>query len=178
MKAFSSQLEQVKLISPSIYEDGRGCFLESYHEKRYGELFALPRFVQDNLSVSTYGVVRGMHFQSDPGQAKLVFVIKGSICDVVVDIRKDSPTYKQWQMFHLEDKKKDQLYIPNGFAHGFCALSEEVVVLYKVSHYYDPKTELGFRFDDPDIGINWPIKDPILSKKDAAAPYLKELHYA
>lgn len=170
--------EGIQLVHPVIYHDQRGCFFEHYHQHHYHQKYQLPAFVQDNVSISSYGVIRGMHFQSFPGQAKLVSVLKGKIFDVVVDMRKESASYKQWRGFDLDDQARAQLYIPVGFAHGFCVLSSEAIVHYKVSQYYDPKTEVGFRYDDPEIAIAWPLAHPILSDRDLNAPLFKELGYA
>lgn len=175
MQADQALLDEVKYILPHPYLDERGLFMELYQEARYLNLHDIGPFVQDNLSISKKNVIRGMHFQEGPAQGKLVTVIKGEIFDVVVDIRKNSPTYKQWKGFTLNDKKRAQLYIPQGFAHGFATLSDEAIVLYKVTAYYDPKKERGFRYDDKDIGIQWPIKDPILSSKDARAFTLSQV---
>lgn len=174
MEVGQQLLDGVKLIAPQVFRDQRGFFLELFHEQRYKELL-LPAFVQDNLSCSKYGTIRGMHFQTYPGQAKLITVVKGKIFDVFVDIRKDSKTYGEWGSFILDDQNYAQLFIPVGFAHGFCCLSEEAFVQYKVSHYYNAETEKGFRYDDPSVGIQWPIQDPILSERDLKAPVLSEV---
>ncbi|MEI8300644.1 MAG: dTDP-4-dehydrorhamnose 3,5-epimerase [Chlamydiota bacterium] len=165
-------LKGVKLITPQVFYDERGFFLETFHQTRYLEI---GMFVQDNLSCSKYGTIRGMHFQTRPGQAKLVQVIKGKIFDVFVDIRKDSPTFGRWEGVYLEEGTHQQLFIPVGFAHGFCAMSAETLVLYKVSSEYHSDTEKGFRYDDPAVGIKWPISNPIVSERDLRAPLLKDL---
>lgn len=169
MNIYEVPIEGVKLISPQVFKDGRGAFYESFHKKRYG-LF--DDFVQDNCSISIKNTLRGMHFSH---QKKLVSVICGKIFDVVVDLRKDSSTYKKWMGFILDDEKFEQLFIPTGCAHGFCVLSEKAHVIYKVSDYYDPKQEREFRWDDPTIGIDWPIKNPTLSKRDQNSPLFLEL---
>ncbi|MDN3504456.1 MAG: dTDP-4-dehydrorhamnose 3,5-epimerase [Rhabdochlamydiaceae bacterium] len=169
-------LEGLVLIHPKIFYDDRGFFLESFHKARFLELGVNVDFVQDNHSFSCKGTLRGMHFQSSPGQAKLVSVTQGKIFDVVVDIRKESPTYMQWQSFILDDVDKAQLFIPNGFAHGFCVLSENAHVQYKVSQFYNPDTEKGFHYKDDQIGIQWPELDEItLSNRDINAPSFREV---
>lgn len=150
------------LITPKILQDERGFFLESFRES-----WGLGvDFVQDNHSFSKKNVLRGMHYQK--GQAKLVRCVSGKIFDVAVDMRPDSPTYGQWEGVILDDEKHHQLFIPDGCAHGFCVLSEGADICYKVSAYYDSALESGFRFDDPKVGINWPVKEPIISRRDRA----------
>jgi len=160
-------------IEPKIHSDLRGFFLESYHELRYKELGVNAHFVQDNHSFSKQGVLRGMHFQR--GQAKLIYCPKGRIFDVAVDIRKGSKTYGKWEGFYLDGENHKQLFIPDGFAHGFCVLSDEAHVIYKVSTHFDKDLERGFRWNDPEVGIEWPIKNPILSERDQMAKGLKEI---
>jgi len=164
-------LQGAKLLTPRLYQDNRGFFFESYKRT-----LNLPSFVQDNHSYSRKGVIRGMHFQVHPSnQAKLVRVAVGKIYDVIVDIRADSPTYGKWEGVYLDDAAHQQLFVPAGFAHGFQVVSDEAHVLYKVSSLFDPKAERNFRFDDPDVGIKWPVADPILSERDSTAPLLREL---
>lgn len=158
-------LEGIKLIQLKTFSDERGFFSELYREEGLS-------FVQDNLSFSKRGVIRGMHFQSTPGQAKLITVISGTIYDVFVDIRPDSETFGQWEA--LELKQGQQLLIPVGFAHGFAVL-DDAHLLYKMSSFYHPETEKGFRYDDPEVGIKWPFEDPILSERDRNAPSFKEV---
>lgn len=165
----------VMLITPEIFSDHRGFFLESFHQKRYQKQGLISDFVQDNLSFSCHKTLRGLHFQSAPGQAKLITVLQGKIWDVFVDIRPESPTYLQWQAVELTSAKHQQLLLPVGIAHGFCVLSEQALVQYKVSQHYNPATEKSFRYDDPTFKIAWPIVDPILSEKDRLAPSFKEL---
>lgn len=166
---------EVKVIVKKRFSDERGFFIETYRQPLYEEMGILDRFVQDNHSFSKRGTIRGMHFQSFPGQAKLLSVIAGVIYDVFVDVRPDSPTFGQWDSYLLDAKNGEQIYIPVGFAHGFAALSEEAHVLYKVSSVFDPKTEQTFRFDDPQVGIDWPVSHPILSPKDRTAPSFAEV---
>ncbi len=160
---------------PQVFGDERGFFLESFRADVLDELAGGAAFVQDNHSRSRRGIVRGMHFQ--PGQAKLVRCARGAIFDVVVDIRPDSPTFGEWEAHELDDQTHTQLLVPDGFAHGFCVLSELADVTYKVSSYYDAPAEGGFRFDDPAVGIEWPIAPDqlIASARDTAAPTLAEL---
>lgn len=173
MKVTQSRLEGVCLVKPDVFEDSRGYFLESYHQDRYRENGIDVEFVQDNFSRSDRGVLRGMHYQVKRGQAKLVWVAQGEIFDVVVDIRKDSETFGQWQGFTLSSKNKHQLFIPVGFAHGFCVQSRNAYVGYKCSDYYFPENEAGLIWNDPEVGIDWPIEDPILSEKDQHYPGLE-----
>jgi dTDP-4-dehydrorhamnose 3,5-epimerase len=164
-------LNGLKLITPRIFCDDRGFFFESFHKERYACL--ATSFVQDNYSCSKQFVIRGMHFQK--GQAKLVSVLQGKILDVVVDIRPNSATFKQWMAVELDDGTRQQLFVPDGFAHGFCALSSIAHVQYKVSTFYDPNLERGFFYADPEIGIQWPAVSWILSKRDQAAPLFREV---
>lgn len=165
------------LLAPQVHGDERGFFLETYRRSALRELGIEPEFVQDNHSRSRRGTVRGMHFQ--PGQAKLVRCARGAILDVVVDIRPGSPQFGRWEAFELDDVAHRQLYVPDGFAHGFCVLSELADVVYKVSAYWDPALEGGFAFDDPEVGIRWPKIDSLLvSARDRAAPRLVELRDA
>lgn len=176
MQLIDLEIPGPKLIEVVSATDERGFFKECYRKTRYVDLGIECEFVQDNISYSKQGVIRGMHFQSDPGQAKLVSVLQGEIFDVVVDLRKDSPYFGKWAGVLLEAKKHQQLYVPIGFAHGFCVVSPDgAQVLYKVSSPYNPRTEMGFRFDDPEVKIVWPHPAPIVSKRDLEAPLFKEL---
>lgn len=167
-----TNMEELQLIVPTVHRDERGYFLESFQRERYGDL-GIGDFVQDNHSYSRKGVLRGMHFQK--GQAKLVYCAVGKIFDVAVDIRVGSKTFGKWKGVILDDREHKQFYIPDGFAHGFCVLSEEAHVMYKVSTQYDPKGERGFRHDDRSVGIHWPIDAPLLSARDRALPILSEV---
>ncbi len=167
-------LEGVKRIRPKIFWDERGFFRETFRKPLYVAAGIDVDFFQDNHSFSKKGTVRGMHFQRSPGQAKLVTVVQGKIFDVVVDIRPTSPTFGKWEGVYLDGEVGDQLYIPVGFAHGFCVMSESAHVCYKVSAVYDAKEERGFRFDDPFVGIEWPVEAPLISERDRASPLLKE----
>jgi dTDP-4-dehydrorhamnose 3,5-epimerase len=175
LKAKRTELEGVLLIEPVIHVDPRGRFYESYEKQKYSALGIHEDFVQDNQSLSQKHVLRGLHYRVEPEQAKLVRVVRGEVFDVVVDIRKNSPTFGRWQGFILSESNFLQLYVPVGFAHGFCVLSDEAEFLYKVSEYYSAEKEKGLLWNDPDIGIDWPISDPILSEKDKINPCLKSL---
>ena len=176
MKVWQAErLPEIIILEPDVFEDSRGYFLETYQERRYTECGVNVRFVQDNLSFSTKNVLRGLHYQLPNEQAKLVQVIKGEIFDVAVDIRRGSPTFGQWTSVILSDENRRQIFIPTGFAHGFCVLSEVAFVMYKCSDYYSPDSEGGIMWSDPNIGIEWPVKEPILSAKDATYPLLKEI---
>jgi dTDP-4-dehydrorhamnose 3,5-epimerase len=167
-------LSGLKLIRPRVFRDPRGFFIETYSEPRYREGGIDVRFVQDNHSRSAQGTLRGLHYQSAPGQAKLIRVIQGRIFDVAVDIRADSPTFGKWFGEYLDAEEHLQLFIPVGFAHGFCVVSETAEVTYKVSSVYDAKTEVGMRWNDPDIGVEWPVKEPLLSARDESAESFRE----
>jgi len=176
MKVTSLTLEGAKLIEPVVHGDHRGFFMESYNEKLMHENGIKHNFIQDNHSLSAEpGVLRGMHYQLNPkAQTKLIRVISGSIYDVIVDIRKDSPTFGQWQGFILSDANKRQLLVPQGFAHGFCTLAANTQVIYKVDEYYSPEHDRGIAWNDPFLAINWPTNSPILSEKDMKHPLLKD----
>ena len=161
------------LLQPTIHRDERGFFIESYRREAFTELGITEEYVQDNHSRSTRGIVRGMHFQ--PGMAKLVRCSRGEVVDVLLDIRKGSPTFGEWEAFTLNDENLLHLYCPNGFAHGFCVTSDVADVVYKCSTYYDPSTESGIAYNDPDVGIEWPDLDLIPSERDANAPLLKDV---
>jgi dTDP-4-dehydrorhamnose 3,5-epimerase len=175
MEIVELPLAGLKLLKPRLFTDERGFFRECYRENLYAAHGITTPFVQDNHSYSVQGTLRGMHFQAKPGQAKLVSVVVGEIFDVVVDIRPDSPTFRKWFGVSLDGKKGEQLYVPVGFAHGFYVASPSAHILYKVSHYYDPEQERTFRFDDPEIGIAWPVQNPLLSAKDLNSSSLRSL---
>ena len=169
------EIPDVILITPKVHSDPRGFFVETYKKSEFFENDITEEFVQDNWSHSSRGTLRGLHFQQQPkAQAKLVMVLKGEVFDVAVDIRKNSPTYGQWVGEILSEKKAQMLYIPVGFAHGFCVLSDEADFVYKVSEEYSLELDSGIFWNDPDIGIDWPIKNPLLSEKDMALPLLKD----
>lgn len=176
MKVTESKLKGVKLIEPKAFGDHRGFFMESYNEKVFKENGIFENFIQDNHSLSKEaGVLRGMHYQLAPkAQTKLIRVATGAIYDVVVDMRKGSPTYGQWEGYILSEHNKRQLLVPKGFAHGFCTITENVNVLYKVDELYSPEHDRGIAWDDEDLAINWPVSNPILSEKDGKHPQLKD----
>jgi dTDP-4-dehydrorhamnose 3,5-epimerase len=163
------------LVEPEVHGDERGFLVETFSESEWAELGVEPPFVQDNHSRSGAGILRGLHFQTTPGQAKLVRCCRGTIWDVAVDLRRDSPTYGRWEGHELDDERHRQLFVPVGFGHGFCVLSEVADVHYKLSSRYDPATEAGIAWDDPEIGVEWPISEPLTSERDRAAPRLAEI---
>jgi dTDP-4-dehydrorhamnose 3,5-epimerase len=175
VRALPSDLDGPLLIEPTVHGDERGFFAETYRASALGELGVEDDFVQDNHSRSARGVVRGMHFSLGEGQAKLARCARGSILDVVVDIRRGSPSFGAWESFALDDVALHMLYVPIGFAHGFCVTSEIADVAYKLSSYYDGALERGFAFDDPAVGIQWPLSDLIVSERDRTAPALAQI---
>jgi dTDP-4-dehydrorhamnose 3,5-epimerase len=168
-------LPGVALIEPNVFPDARGFFLEAYHAERYAEAGIRATFVQDNHSRSVRGTVRGLHAQLLRPQAKLVRVLQGEIFDVVVDIRRGSPTFKRWIGVMLSAENFRQIYVPTGFAHGFCVTSDVADIEYKCTDFYAPGDELGLLWNDPEIGVAWPITDPVLSDKDRAGTPLAAL---
>ena len=175
MKITESRIKEVKLLEPRVFEDDRGYFFESYREKLLQEAGISGAFVQDNVSKSFQGTVRGLHYQVKNPQAKLVSCLRGTILDVAVDIRRNSPTFGNYVAFKLSDENHRMLYVPVGFAHGFSVLSEEAIVSYKCTDYYNPDGERGIRWDDPLIRINWDVSRPILSEKDRKLPLFSSL---
>jgi dTDP-4-dehydrorhamnose 3,5-epimerase len=175
MRVLPTSLDGVLLLEPAVHGDDRGFFVETFRANVWGELGIDVEFVQDNHSRSRRGTLRGMHFQTDPGQAKLVRCARGQILDVVVDLRRDSNTFGRWDGHELDDANLRQLWVPVGFAHGFCVLSEEADVVYKCSSYYDPATEAGIAYDDPDVGIAWPDLELLVSERDRSAPRLADV---
>ena len=174
MERLATKLDGPVLLQPIVHGDERGFFLETYRRSALAEFGVVDEFVQDNHSRSRGGVVRGMHFQ--PGMAKLVRCARGAIYDVLVDVRRGSPAFGQWEGAELSDANHHQLYCPDGFAHGFCVLSEVADVVYMTSDYYDPTRESGFAYDDPDVGIEWPPGIELTaSARDSAAPRLAEI---
>ena len=178
MKISNTSLKDVFIITPDVFGDERGYFVETYNQKRYQKFDILSTFVQDNLSFSVKHTLRGLHYQIKNPQAKLVQVIAGEVFDVAVDLRPDSATFGKWEGVYLDGEKHEQLFIPIGFAHGFCVMSPEAHVLYKTSAPYNSETEKGFRFDDPEIGIEWPIEAPSVSERDQKSPYFYELRWS
>ena len=175
MEFIKTNIEGVVILQPRIFKDARGYFFESFKESEFQENVCRTTFVQDNESYSSYGVVRGLHFQKPPySQAKLVRVIKGAVLDVAVDLRPNSPTYKQWIAVELSAENKKQLMIPRGFGHGFVTLTDDVEFLYKADNFYAPEADGSIRWNDPELNIDWGTESPILSDKDANAPFLKD----
>ncbi len=177
MEIIQTKLEGVYVLIPKVFEDRRGFFMESWSRKTMEEAGLHYDFVQDNHSLSTgKGTLRGIHFQKgDKSQAKLVRCVRGAVLDVAVDLRHDSPTYRQWTGVELSEENKKQFLIPRGFGHGFVTLTDEVEFLYKADNVYAPEADGGIRWNDPDIGVEWNITDPILSDKDQKNPFLKEI---
>jgi dTDP-4-dehydrorhamnose 3,5-epimerase len=177
LHTLETRLDGPILVAPRLFGDERGFFCETYRRSAFSELGISEEMVQDNHSRSSYGIVRGMHFQVGSGAAKLVRCARGSIFDVVVDLRVDSPTFGQWEGFHLTEENMHMAYCPIGFAHGFCVLSDVADVMYKQSHYYADETERGIAYNDPAVAIEWPIpsEDLIPSARDASAPHLAEV---
>jgi dTDP-4-dehydrorhamnose 3,5-epimerase len=175
MNVIPTGLDGVVIIEPDVFGDHRGFFMETYQGERYRNAGIRPGFVQDNLSFSVKNTLRGLHYQISRSQAKLVQVITGEIFDVVVDIRSGSSTFGQWLGVRLSEKNRHQLFIPAGFAHGFCVLSEAAHFMYKCSDYYLPEDEGGILWSDSTIGINWPISAPIISDKDACFAPLADI---
>lgn len=176
MKLVETKLKDVYIIEPSVHGDHRGYFMESYNKNKF-EALGLPfDLIQDNHSLSTeVGILRGLHFQRSPkAQTKIVRVLTGAIYDVVVDLRQHSPTFGEWVGVHLSEENKRQLVVPKGFAHGFCTVETNTQVLYKVDEYYSPEHDSGILWNDPDLGIEWPTAEPILSDKDRNQPSFQE----
>lgn len=177
MKFTKTKLDGVVIIEPDVFGDHRGFFMESWSQKKMEEVGLFYIFVQDNHSMSSVkGTLRGIHFQKgDKAQAKLVRCVRGAVLDVAVDLRHESPTYKQWIAVELSAENKKQLLIPRGFGHGFVTLTDEVEFLYKADNYYAPEADGGIRWNDPEIGVDWGVENPILSAKDEKNPFLKDL---
>lgn len=175
MNVIQTAMEGLLIIEPQVFEDERGFFFETYRHSRMNTAGIAHRFVQDNLSYSVNATLRGLHFQVSYPQAKLVLAVTGEIFDVVVDIRPNSPTFGNWGSVYLSGQNRRLLYIPEGFAHGFCVTSDSAHVIYKCSDYYHPEDEGGILWSDPTIGIDWPLGDPIISPKDKSFPLLSDL---
>jgi dTDP-4-dehydrorhamnose 3,5-epimerase len=174
-KRVESRLEGLVVIEPEVFGDERGFLVETYRADLWRQFGVELDFVQHNHSRSSRGTLRGLHFQTRPGQAKLVRCSAGRIFDVAVDLRRDSPTFGQWEGYDLDDITHRQLLVPVGFGHGFCVLSETADVHYQLSSYYDSATEAGIAWDDPDVGVEWPLEEPLLSERDKSAPRLAEI---
>ena len=175
MKVLKPEIPGLLVIEPDVFGDQRGFFMETWNVKRYKDVGIDVDFVQDNLSYSHYGVLRGLHYQQPHAQGKMVYVLQGRVYDVAVDIRVGSPSFGQWYGVELSAENKRQFYIPEGFAHGFCVLSETALFAYKCTDFYSPQTEGGIAWDDPDLDIDWPLKEPVLSDKDKKYPMLKSV---
>ena len=175
LKQLPTKLEGTVLLEPAIHGDDRGFFLESFRRDLWAEHGVDVDFVQHNHSRSVRGTLRGIHFQTEPGQAKLVRCARGRIFDVAVDLRRDSPSFGQWEGHLLDDESHRQVYVPVGFGHGFLVLSDVADVAYLCSSTYDPATESGIAWDDPDVGVEWPVEEPLLSERDKVAPRLAEV---
>lgn len=174
MRVLPTNIREVVLLEPRVLADERGYFLETWSRMRYAEAGIDTAFVQDNLSFSRQGVLRGLHFQNPMAQGKLVSVACGAVFDVAVDIRQGSPTFGEWVGRELSEENHRQMYVPEGFAHGFLVMSETALVSYKCTRPYSPMDERALRWNDPDLGIDWPVVHPVLSVKDAAAPLLRD----
>lgn len=175
MNVTETKLQGVFIIEPKVFGDNRGFFMETWNKEKYEEAGLSYNFVQDNLSFSTKGVLRGLHFQRLNPQGKLVYVLQGEVFDVAVDIRVGSPTFGQWEGITLSSENKRQFYIPVGFAHGFCVLSETALFAYKCTDKYNSQAEYGISWNDPDVGIKWPIENPILSPKDEILMKIRDI---
>lgn len=175
MKATPTKIKEVLVIEPTVYEDQRGFFFESYNQKEYKHIGIKENFVQDNHSRSIKNTLRGLHYQINPGQGKLVRVVVGEVFDVAVDIRFGSPTFGEWVGHFLTAHNKKQMYIPVGFAHGYCVVSDVAEFEYKCTTFYSPKDERGIIWNDPNLAIEWPVQNPLLSQKDKLNPKFKQI---
>lgn len=175
MKVTRCDIAGLLIIEPKVFGDARGFFLETWNEQHYREAGLDLRFVQDNLSSSRRGTLRGLHFQNPNSQGKLVWVIAGEVFDVAVDLRRSSPTFGRWHGLMLSGENRLQFYVPGGFAHGFAVLSETAVFAYKCTAFYSPQDELTLSWDDPTVGVKWPLSDPVLSEKDKQGVRLNDL---
>lgn len=174
-EVLETKLDGVVLVEPQVHGDERGFFVETFRTDAWAEVGIDTPFVQHNQSRSGKGILRGLHFQTSPGQAKLIRCNRGTIFDVAVDLRSDSPTFGQWEGHELDDERHRQLFVPVGFAHGFLVLSDIADVSYQVSSTYDPVTEAGIAWNDPEVGVEWPVEDPQVSERDDTAPTLSEI---
>jgi len=174
MKIIEAEIPDIKIIELDTFPDNRGYFFETYHEQRYKNKGLSSTFLQDNVSYSKQNVLRGLHFQQKNPQGKLIMPIVGQIYDVAVDIRTNSPTFGKWVGVSLSENHPRQLFLPEGFAHGFCVISQYAIVHYKCTNFYDPGDNCGIIWNDPDIAIDWPIEKPIVSQRDNQLPAFKE----
>ena len=175
MNVLNCHIPGLLIIEPKVFGDTRGFFLETWNRRRYGEAGLDVDFVQDNVSFSRRGILRGLHFQNPKPQGKLLQVLQGEVFDVAVDIRRSSPTFGKWHGLVLSGENKTQFYIPAGFAHGFVVLSETALFQYKCTEIYSPQDEMAIRWDDPDLGIQWPLTEPLLSDRDAKGLRLRDM---
>ena len=175
MKVIETELEGIKIFEPTVFSDSRGCFFEAWRRKDYEATGLTLNFVQDNVSVSKKNVLRGLHYQYPHSQGKLVQVLVGKVFDIAVDIRVESPTFRKWVSVELSERNHRQLYIPPGFAHGFCVVSDKAIFFYKCIDYYDFALEGGVAWNDPDLNISWPVDNPELSEKDSKFPKLADI---
>lgn len=175
MKRIETRIEGLVLLEPEVHGDDRGFLVETFRADDWVDAGIDTKFAQENHSRSVRNTLRGIHFQASPGQSKLVRCVRGKIWDVAVDLRRDSPSFGQWEGHELDDEDHRQLLVPVGFGHGFCVLSDLADVNYRLSSYYDPATEAGIAWNDPDVGIEWPISEPLLSARDKSAPSLAEI---
>jgi dTDP-4-dehydrorhamnose 3,5-epimerase len=175
MNVIETKLPGVLILEPKVFGDERGYFLETWRSTRYEDAKIRGPFVQDNISFSRKGILRGLHFQYPQAQGKLVQVLSGEVVDIAVDVRIGSASFGQWTGERLSDTNHRQMYIPPGFAHGYCVISETALFSYKCTDFYNPATEIGIIWNDPDLNIDWPIAEPVLSPKDASYPKLKDL---
>jgi dTDP-4-dehydrorhamnose 3,5-epimerase len=174
LKRIETRIEGLILLEPEVHGDERGFLVETFRADDWAESGIDVEFVQENHSRSVRNTLRGIHFQTSPGQAKLVRCVRGTIWDVAVDLRRDSPTFGQWEGQEISDENHRAIWIPVGFGHGFCVLSDLADVTYQLSSYFDPATEAGIAWDDPEVGIEWPVAEPLLSERDQRAPSLSE----
>jgi dTDP-4-dehydrorhamnose 3,5-epimerase len=175
LKRIETRIEGLALLEPEVHGDERGFLVETFRADDWAESGIDVEFVQENHSRSVRNTLRGIHFQTSPGQAKLVRCVRGTIWDVAVDLRRDSPTFGQWEGQEISDENHRAIWIPVGFGHGFCVLSDLADVTYQLSSYFDPATEAGIAWDDPEVGIEWPVSEPLLSERDKQAPSLAEV---
>ena len=175
MNVLACELPGLLILEPNVFGDARGFFMETWNQRRYQDVGITTAFVQDNVSVSLRGALRGLHFQNPSPQGKLVSVLEGEVFDVGLDLRQSSPTFAKWHGVRLSSENKRQFYLPPGFAHGFLVLSESAMFHYKCTDFYSPKDEMTIRWDDPDIAIKWPNNQPTLSEKDAKGQRLRDV---
>lgn len=175
MNVTPGKLSGLLIIEPKAHGDARGFFMETWNQRRYRDAGLTAAFVQDNVSLSRKGILRGLHFQNPSSQGKLVSVLHGAVLDVAVDVRRSSPTFGKWEAVELNDTNHRQFFVPPGFAHGFLVLSDTAMFHYKCTEFYSPKDEVTIRWNDPSISVAWPVSTPLVSEKDAKAPFLKDI---